>query len=89
MGRAGLEPALLQQELGPKPSAYANFATCPYMRELKIQFDQTAMNSAYIIIPVNKLMRNGKSEKRCFFTIIEHFCQRARLCNGLHQQFMS
>ncbi len=29
MGRAGLEPALLQQELGPKPSAYANFATCP------------------------------------------------------------
>ncbi len=30
MGRAGLEPALLQQELGPKPSAYANFATCPY-----------------------------------------------------------
>ncbi len=30
MGRAGLEPALPQQELGPKPSAYANFATCPY-----------------------------------------------------------
>ena len=30
MGRAGLEPALLQQELGPKPSAYANFATCPH-----------------------------------------------------------
>ena len=29
MGRAGLEPALLYQELGPKPSAYANFATCP------------------------------------------------------------
>jgi hypothetical protein len=32
MGRAGLEPALLQQELGPKPSAYANFATCPCMK---------------------------------------------------------
>ena len=29
MGRAGFEPALLYQELGPKPSAYANFATCP------------------------------------------------------------
>lgn len=29
MGRAGLEPALLQQELGPKPSASANSATCP------------------------------------------------------------
>ncbi len=30
MGRAGFEPALLYQELGPKPSAYANFATCPW-----------------------------------------------------------
>ena len=30
MGRAGFEPALLYQELGPKPSAYANFATCPF-----------------------------------------------------------
>jgi hypothetical protein len=29
MGRAGFEPALLHQELGPKPSAYASFATCP------------------------------------------------------------
>ncbi len=29
MGRAGLEPALPYQELGPKPSAYTNFATCP------------------------------------------------------------
>jgi hypothetical protein len=29
VGRAGVEPALLYQELGPKPSAYANFATCP------------------------------------------------------------
>ena len=36
MGRAGLEPALLQQELGPKPSAYANFATCPFYTETKI-----------------------------------------------------
>ncbi len=32
MGRAGLEPAIPHQELGPKPSAYANFATCPYAR---------------------------------------------------------
>jgi hypothetical protein len=38
MGRAGLEPALLQQELGPKPSAYANFATCPCIL-IKIQLD--------------------------------------------------
>ena len=29
MGRAGVEPALLHQELGPKPSASAYSATCP------------------------------------------------------------
>src|SRR5512138_429882 len=29
VGRAGLEPALLHQELGPKPSASANSAICP------------------------------------------------------------
>ncbi len=38
MGRAGLEPALLQQELGPKPSAYANFAICPFYTETKIMW---------------------------------------------------
>jgi hypothetical protein len=32
MGRAGLEPALHHKELGPKPSAYANFATCPLFK---------------------------------------------------------
>ena len=31
MGRAGVEPAILHQELGPKPSAYANSATCPFI----------------------------------------------------------
>lgn len=30
MGRAGIEPAIPQQELGPKPSAYTNSATCPF-----------------------------------------------------------
>lgn len=39
MGRAGLEPALLYQELGPKPSAYANFATCPLFKKGLFKFN--------------------------------------------------
>jgi hypothetical protein len=43
MGRAGFEPALLYQELGPKPSAYANFATCPWLQQFaSIQIDRTS-----------------------------------------------
>lgn len=38
MGRAGLEPALLYQELGPKPSAYADFATCPLLSQRTYMF---------------------------------------------------
>ncbi len=49
MGRAGLEPALLFQELGPKPSASANSATCPSKFILLIDDPRKKLRYIYTI----------------------------------------
>ena len=83
MGRAGFEPALLHQELGPKPSAYASFATCPC---LFLLMEEDMNNVLLYCKPLSfkekRLIFGMRAISGIIYTIFQDFLSIRKLSDG-------